>query len=255
MTASLSAHVRTLLDPAAFFNAATGWEAQPWQRDALHALRRGDGGMLCASRQCGKTELAAVAATDVIARLDDATALVLAPSRQQAAELVRKAKRCLRRVGPTLGLSLSSDNVQSLEVLPTRSRIVVIPDDPDLVRSYSATLLIVDEAAYVSEASVNAARPTLAATGGSMLAISTPRSATGWFAKEWARPGVRLRITADQVPWFSQEFLNGERERLGADGYAREYEGAFVVGGGGYFNMATVAAAFDPSIRALRRAS
>src|SRR5207248_3950329 len=50
-----------------------------------------------------------------------------------------------------------------------------------------------------------------------LIALSTPFGKRGWFFREWfndKRPWKRVRVTADDCPRISKEFL--EDERLGA---------------------------------------
>lgn len=166
---------------------------------------------------------------------------------------------------------------------PNGSRITSLPCNPDGIVGFSAiTLLILDEAARVSEAAFNVASPFLAATEsqhgrpGRKIVASTPYGKRGWFWESWdrterqkeahargvcdgraglttcpwserdaerrlerqawtdgreGRPLVTqwytVRVTADQCPRISEQFLADEREQLGVRWYNQEYNCEF----------------------------
>ena len=86
-------------------------------------------------------------------------------------------------------------------------------------------LLIIDEAARVNDSLYYAVRPMLAVSRGRMIALSTPFGKRGWFHDEWHGTGdwQRVKITADQCPRISVEFLAEERRALGERWYRQEY--------------------------------
>src|SRR5262249_13596310 len=72
-------------------------------------------------------------------------------------------------------------------------------------------------------------RPMLAVSRGRLIALSTAYAKTGWFYETWAGPEdwQRVKITADQCPRISPEFLAEERAALGSRIFCREYECMF----------------------------
>jgi hypothetical protein len=78
----------------------------------------------------------------------------------------------------------------------------------------------------------------LAVSGGRLIALSTPFGRRGWFHAAWERceeaqlrglpePWQRFRITAEQCPRISAEFLAEERMAIGERWYRQEYEVEF----------------------------
>ena len=51
------------------------------------------------------------------------------------------------------------------------------------------SLLVIDEAAFVSDEQYDAVRPSLAASDGALWMMSTPRAKTGFFYEAWANDG------------------------------------------------------------------
>ena len=68
-----------------------------------------------------------------------------------------------------------------------------------------------------------------ASTGGRLVALSTPFGKRGWFHDAWhsTEAWQRVRITADQCPRISPEFLAEERRALGERWFRQEFMCSF----------------------------
>ena len=124
---------------------------------------------------------------------------------------------------------------------PNGSRITSLPGNPDTIVGFSAvTLLIIDEASRVPDALLSVARPFLSVTErvhgrpGRLVAASTPFGKRGWFWEAYSRtmeargkqqvePWRIVKVTAEQCPRITKEFLDNERQELGARWFAQEY--------------------------------
>ncbi len=100
------------------------------------------------------------------------TVLLVAPVGRQSGETLAKVRRFLA----TIGVKWTSDLVNDHStMLANGSRIVSLPATRDTLRGYSSvSMLIIDEAAYVDDAVYLAIRPSLAATDGDLIILSTP---------------------------------------------------------------------------------
>jgi phage FluMu gp28-like protein len=111
------------------------------------------------------------------------------------------------------------------------SRIVGLPGSEDTVRGFSAVnLLLVDEAARVSDELYVAVRPMVAVSGGTMWLVSTPRGKRGFFYETWHSAGAeweRVQVTAEECPRIPRSFLEEERRTMGEQAYQQEYRCAF----------------------------
>jgi hypothetical protein len=174
-------------------------------------------------RQAGKSTLAAALALRKALLEPPALVLLLSPSQRQSGELFRKALDLFFALGRPVPVEAQS--VLRLE-LANGSRVVSLRGGEATVRGYSGVaLLVIDEAARVSESLYCAVRPMLAVSGGSLVALSTPFGMRGWFFEEWQRGQgwQRVQVTADECPRISPEFLAGERLVLGERWYRQEY--------------------------------
>ena len=208
----------------------------PWQSQVLQSPA--DRMLLLASRQAGKSSVSSALAVHTALLKPNSPVLLLSPSLRQSGELFRKVLALYAALGhpvPTI-----RETALQLE-LANGSRVLSLPGTEGTVRGFSeVALLIIDEAARVSDALYYAVRPMLAVSRGRLVALSTPFGQRGWFHKEWTGSGAweRVRVTADQVPRITPEFLAEERQALGERWFAQEYLCSF---------ESTIDAVFDPA--------
>ncbi len=204
--------------------------------------------IICTSRQVGKSTVAALRALYLALRYPRSLILIIGPVGSQAGEILEKA----REFAAELGFAVRGDGInrQSLR-LPNGSRLVARPAISRTSRGYSqARLIIVDEAAFVPDGIFRAITPSLGISRGSLWVLSTPHGQAGEFARYWHDPASgfeRFRITADQCPRFSPEFLAAERKLHGELSYAQEYLCEFVSQGVQLLTREQVQAAFIPA--------
>jgi hypothetical protein len=109
--------------------------------------------------------------------------------------------------------------------LENGSRVVSLPDTERTVRGY-AKLIVCDETARIEDALVQALTPMLATVDGSMIALSTPFGRRGWFYETWhdeAKDWHRVKVTAEQCPRLTPEFLASKLKTLGGLAFSEEY--------------------------------
>jgi len=197
-------------------------------------------------RQWGKSTIAAAKAVHRAYTRENSLVLVASPSDRQSGELVRKAEAMTER----LGLRLRGDGTNEISLaFPNGSRIVGLPGESAKIRGFSAvSLLIVDEAAWVSEPMYRALRPMLAASNGDLWMFSTPNGRQGIFHETWIHGGEdwhRVRVPATECARISREFLEQERGVQGEAAFAQEYLCEFVQAEGAMFDQTLVEACFD----------
>ena len=179
--------------------------------------------LLNCTRQWGKSTTTAAKAVHRAVHFRDTLVVAMSPSGRQTGELLRKMsaflKICQQEVHG------DGDNEQSL-LLNNGSRIVGLPGGEATIRGFSSvSLLIIDEAARVPDASYRAARPMLAVGGGSLLMMSTPFGKRGFFYDEWigANAWARIMVPASRCTRIPREFLEEERKSLGEQWFRQEY--------------------------------
>src|SRR5829696_9107563 len=212
------------LDRSAFARTL-GLEPDPWQAVLLHSTASRV--LLNCCRQSGKSTVTALLALHRALYHPASLVLVLAPALRQSQELFAKIAGFYASLNPPVAplaqrrLSLELDN---------ESRIVTLPGTEKTIRGFSgASLLIVDEAARVTDELYFAVRPMLAVSGGSLMMLSTPYGKRGIFFEEWSQGEgwERYEVPAQECPRISASFLKEERRALPARIYRQEYECAF----------------------------
>jgi hypothetical protein len=211
---------RLRADPAGVMVAGQ-MDPDPWQANVLRS--EAERTLLLCSRQAGKSSVSAALAVRTALLEPNAPVLLLSPSLRQSGELFRKV---LDLYG-ALGRPVPAIRETALQLeLANGSRVVSLPGTEGTVRGFSkVALLIIDEAARVMDPLYYAVRPMLAVSRGKLVALSTPFGQRGWFHAEWSGTNSweRVRITADQVPRITPEFLAEERRALGDRWFAQEF--------------------------------
>lgn len=213
------------LDPTLILKAQ-GIEADPWQRALLLSTDK-EVALNC-SRQAGKSTTVAALVLHVALFNPNALILILSPGLRQSGEFFRKVKDAYNAIGRPLGTM--AENQSTLEI-PNGSRIVCLPGKEATVRSYSkVALLVVDEAARVPDDLYKAIRPMLAVSQGRIILLSTPFGQRGFFFKTWhsdSHSWKRIKITWQQCPRITQDFINNELKELGEPWVNQEYNCEF----------------------------
>lgn len=242
-TTLLASDLACALDPVVFARAL-GFDPDPWQEELL----RGDPhyGLVCCSRQAGKSTVAAVACLHRLIYRPKSTVLLLAKAERQAQELLGKVRDLLGAV-PNLP-KVTAEGTQHLR-LANGSRALALPGKGDTVRGFSAVdLLIVDEASRVDRSLIVAVRPMLAVSGGRFWALSTPNGTTGWFYEAWqgGPEWHRWQVPATDIPRIPTAFLEAEKAAMPEAMYRQEYLCSFEDVEGAVFTAADLVEMTDP---------
>ncbi len=214
-------------DPVEWARTALGFEPDDVQCQILGSTARRL--MLCCTRQFGKSLITAIKALHFALCHPGALILVAAPSLRQSGEWLVKTRALLRR----LNLRAHSEPHHAFALrLENGSRLVGLPDVPDNVRGFSAvSLIVIDEAAFVSDSLYTALNPMLAVSRGGLWLLSTPGSQWGFFYDDWHRRDqsvARFSVPATECPRITREFLDEQRIKLGEKEFRREYLCEFV---------------------------
>lgn len=219
-----------------------GLRPDPWQRRLLR--RRPHRALATTSRQTGKSTSCAALGLHRANTWDKSVIVAVSPTQRQSTLLISK----MRAFAQALGIQLIRNNQLSL-ALANGSEIFALPGHPDTVRGYSPDLLIIDEAAYTSDALYTACLPMLAATHGDLVAISTPNGQQGWFWNEWSGRGAegweRIQVPYTEVSRITPEFIKSQKASMSRERFAAEYECVFNSSTFGLFNAGDLAAALQ----------
>jgi len=220
VTAVVNNDFATAIDPARFARSV-GVVPDPWQVDLLFSLERQV--ILLCGRQVGKTTIVAIAALHHALNNPGSLVLVLSPSLRQSSELFKKIIGFYQGLGSPIPSEIQT--ALTLE-LTNKSRIISLPGKDHTVRGYSGvSLLLIDEAARVSDDLYYAVRPMLAVSQGRIVLLSTPCGKRGFFFREWeeGQDWLKIKITADRCPRIPKAFLEQERRDIGERWFAQEY--------------------------------
>src|SRR5690606_7197527 len=173
------------------------------------------------------------------------------PSQRQSGELFRKILATLRAVKSAPAItSLSATQIE----LENGARIVSLPGAEETIRCFSAPrLILLDEAARISDEYYAAVRPMLAATNpkGRLIALSTPWGRRGFFFNAWEYGGDRwrrFRVPATECPRISAQFLEDELREIGPLRYSQEYLCEFVDTEDAFFPSALIERAMSDEV-------
>jgi hypothetical protein len=237
-------------DPAAILSAAE-MTPDPWQAELLRAAPPRT--LLLCSRQAGKSQTSAGLALRQALLKPGSLILLLSPTLRQSGELFRKVQDLYVRLGRPVPSARPKDSAFRLELV-NGSRIESLPGTEGTVRSFSSvSLLVIDEAARVPDPLYRSVRPMLAVSGGSLIALSSAWAKLGWYYEAWIGGGDwhRVKVTADQCPRITREFLREEEEALGPRWFQMEYMCEFTDAIDALFTEEDVRAALDNDLRPL----
>jgi hypothetical protein len=210
-------------DPALPFRAIN-LQPDPWQEGFLRdeSKRRA---MLCC-RRAGKTLVSAARTLGHSLTRPYAVTLVLSPTRRQSQEYVRYVRRFDTALGHPV--EVVANSLAETE-WANGSRMICLSDSHEGVVGVGGnpTRIVIDEASRVSDVLYLSIRPMLA-LGAELEVLSTPFGKRGWFFNifDTARRLAMFtawRISADQCPRITKEFLEEEKIELGDHWFKQEY--------------------------------
>jgi len=195
--------------------AAQALDLWPYQIALAEDLAQGHDIICLKARQIGVTELLTVYARWMLEM--GRSVLVLSKGQLESEKFLTRA-----RIGELSGAKPNKENTRLVE-LPNGGSILALPATENAGRSFTADLVIVDEAAFHPWAAKNYAayRPTMA-DGGQLVMVSTANGASGFFHDRWTIAVVKKSA---MLPRF---YSWSDRPGRDAGWYTREmaeYEG------------------------------
>ena len=238
------------MDPVLWAREVLGYHPDEWQAKLMRS--RSKKIILNCSRQSGKsTTCAALGLHESIYRRPS-FGLVIAPSKDQSAELMLKFDEFRSAV------ELPSDYLSTDTKLAVRfsngNRFIARPGSEKSSRGFSAvTLLLEDEAARVPDPLYSSVRPMLAVSNGRHILMSTPFGKQNHFFKIWdAQRDIWewYEIPAEMCPRISKQFLE-EEKRINL-WFEQEYHCAFLDAEGSVFSSDLFKSLANPSVTPLK---
>lgn len=246
---SMARDLARALDPVVLARDC-GVQPDPWQADTLRSEATRT--LLLCSRQSGKTTTTSLKALHKAIYKPGSLSLILSPSLRQSAEMQRTVMAYHSRLRGAPRLDASS--VLKAE-FSNGSRIIALPGSEKTVRGYAGVdLAIIDEAARVEDDLIAAVRPMMATKpDAQLIALTTPAGKRGWFYEAWTGEGEwrRVKVTADQCPRISKEFLAEELKAMGPQLYSEEYGLEFRDHDEAVFPVSVIEKAFSNEVQPL----
>jgi hypothetical protein len=236
------AHVTVSADPVEFCRETLNLVPDGWQAEVLTSNHPRK--VLCCCRQSGKTTTAAVLALHKAITQPGSTTLIVAPGERQAKLLFSKAARLYRQAGAPV--PATSDRRTGME-FANGSIIEALPAVERTTRGYSVDLLLVEEAAGVPDNDYFGLLPTIVATGGHQILLSTPRGKRGFFSEifhDQASGFEKTMITADETPRITEDGLEVfRRSPMPEEWFRQEFYCEFLDAEGSLFSVDDIEAA------------
>jgi len=237
-------------NPVLWAREVLGYHPDPWQEKLLRS--RSKKIILNCSRQSGKSTTCAVLGLHESIYRRPSFGLVIAPSKDQSAELMLKFDEFRSAV------ELPSDYLSTDTKLAVRfsngNRFIARPGSEKSSRGFSAvTLLLEDEAARVPDPLYSSVRPMLAVSNGRHILMSTPFGKQNHFFKIWDEQRdiwEWYEIHAEMCPRISKQFLE-EEKRINL-WFEQEYHCAFLDAEGSVFSSDLFKSLANPSVTPLK---
>lgn len=238
---------------------------EPYQKDLLSSFQKDKYIITVKARQLGVSTSLVFYALWFSIFSTGKNCLVVAHRKESAEEFVTKLKTAYEFLPEWLkpACTLYSKNTVEFE---TKSTVKAITSNPNAARSFSATVFLVDEAAFIKDADevIKGLLPTLSASDGKLIAISTPNgnAEENWFYKTFvnAKAGINgwkwfelpwtVNSMFTQNPHFKQDQIRIDNGNV--DKFRQEFECVFDVNLSSLFKRNALNA-FIPSDKILNR--
>ncbi|QIK76042.1 terminase large subunit domain-containing protein [Nocardioides piscis] len=240
----------------AAFAALVGHPLTPWQAEALTLESLFS--VIVGPRQVGKSRALAVLAVWWAFRRPGQTVLIVSAGERSSKRLLGQVRRVLDH--PLLAGEVVDESIERV-LLGNGSQIVSVPASERAIRGFTVDLLLVDEAAFVSDDVLEgAALPTITAReaeGARVVLACTAWEASGLFYRfamqgEGGHDNVRTfrwrlaDASTDNGGWITPGYISLMRSSMDPLRWRTEYECEFVQGGAGFFSRDDLMAAVAP---------
>jgi len=179
------------------------------------------------SRQAGKSTVTALRALRKAWCYDDQAILIISRTSRQSKLLAKKILNFAKKE-PLIETDIVKSNTELIE-FNNGSIIHILPGSSDNIRGFSADCVIVDEAAFVSDDVFTAIEPTLAATNGEFILLSSPFRRDGYFWKAWNNKyWSRHKVTCYENTLINEEFIEEFKKTHTVTEFRREMLAEFV---------------------------
>ena len=241
----------TLKDPVAFCKKYMKFTPTEYQADLLRDEAKRI--YVCWSRQSGKSTDLAARMVHRCVKYPGTLRLIVAPGLRQSMIMMDKIQDFIYSMPKTIRRELVGKVQRTTIRFKNGSRIVALPNSPQLLRGYSASEVLCDEAAFFREDELiffNVLYPMLQTTDGTLIVSSTPWGKDTVFYKFSQSPDFhKHHITYEAVVkagLAKQSFIDEMRRQMPSDRFRREFEAEFTEDETAYLPQDLITRCIDP---------
>lgn len=249
----LTVKVQLPQDPVEFVRALFKFEPTEYQRRLLEDPARRV--VVRWSRQAGKTTTLALSALWFALTHPKTLTLIVAPSLRQSMIMGDRIQDYIGGLSSDLRHSLFDKLQRTVIRAKNFSRIIMLPDSPQLLRGYTAHRVLVDESNFFKDDELvffNVLFPMLAITDGDLVASSTPWNQDSVFYRFCQRPEFSKHvITCDDVVkagLMKQSFVDEMRNLLPDERFRREFLSEFVEDADAWLTQSLIVSCIDSNL-------
>ncbi|MGB9841618.1 MAG: phage terminase large subunit, partial [Candidatus Bathyarchaeales archaeon] len=219
--------------PAEYAEKVLGVKPFPYQAELLEDENKRI--VACMGRQTGKTTTIAMKAIYFADTNQNVTVLITSPSLRQSmimfdriATFVYSTPRLRNKIVRATRTLIHFEN---------GSRIIALPCSENLLRGYTAQMVICDEASFMPEEVITQVIfPMLSTTDGYAIFLSTPWGKDHFFYRAFVNPAYSVhKVKSEQCPLIKREFLEEMKQNMTKEAFLMEYEAEFVEALNSYF--------------------
>jgi hypothetical protein len=212
---------------------------------------------VCWSRQSGKSTTLAARMIQRCLQYPGTLRLIVAPGLRQSMIMMDKIQDFIYNI-PKPARREAIGKIQRTTIrFKNGSRIVALPNSPNLLRGYSAAEVLCDEAAFFREDDLifyNVLYPMLQTTDGSLIVSSTPWGKDTVFYKLSATPAPPDGFSKHHITWrevvnaklAKESFIDEMRRSMPIERFRREFEAEFTENETAYFPQDLIIRCIDP---------
>lgn len=207
---------------------------------------------VCWSRQSGKSTTLAARMIQRCLQFPGTLRLIVAPGLRQSMIMMDKIEDFIYSIPKLVRRELVAKVQRTTIRFKNGSRIVALPNAPNLLRGYSAAEVLCDEAAFFRDDTLifyNVLYPMLQKADGSLIVSSTPWGKDTVFYKFSQNPDFsKHHITWDDVvkaKLAKQSFIDEMRRSMPTERFRREFEAEFTEGETAYLPQDLITRCID----------
>jgi phage FluMu gp28-like protein len=224
--------------PVDYAEKVLGVKPFPYQAELL--LDENKRIVACMGRQTGKTTTIAMKAIYFADTNPNVTVLITSPSLRQSMIMFDRIATFVYSI-PRLRNKIVRAT-RTLIHFENGSRIIALPCSENLLRGYTAQMVICDEASFMPEEVITQVIfPMLSTTDGYAIFLSTPWGKDHFFYRAFVNPAYSVhKVKSEQCPLIKPEFLEEMKANMTKEAYLMEYEAEFVEALNSYFQQGLI---------------